>query len=320
VSVTGEAGAGRPLVKAAVASAPPVGPPPLRSPLLPAAGRTIRTPWRDAVRGFVGSRTAMAGLVVLAAFLLLAVLAPLVAPYGADQQSLTDRLKPPSPAHAFGTDDLGRDVLSRVLFGAQISLRVGIFAVAIALIVGSSLGLVAGFSGGKLDALFMRGMDIVLAFPSTLLAIGIVAMRGPSLEMALVAIGIVNIPIYARLARSMAIGLKEREYVMAARCLGAARGRIVGRHILPNALSPLIIQATLGIATAIIEAAGLGFLGLGAQPPAPEWGLMLTNGRAFLINAPWAMIFPGLAIMLTTLAFNLVGDGVRDALDPNFRV
>jgi peptide/nickel transport system permease protein len=166
----------------------------------------------------------------------------------------------------------------------------------------------------------MRGMDIVLAFPSTLLAIGIVAMRGPGLEMALVAIGIVNIPVYARLSRSMALSIKEREYVLAARCLGSSGVRIVGRHILPNSLTPLIVQATLGIATAIIEAAGLGFLGLGAQPPAPEWGLMLTNGRAFLINAPWAMIFPGLAIMVTTLAFNLIGDGVRDALDPNLRV
>jgi peptide/nickel transport system permease protein len=144
-------------------------------------------------------------------------------------------------------------------------------------------------------------------------------MRGPSLEMALVAIGVVNIPIYARLTRSMALTLKEREYVTAARCLGARAPRIIGRHVLPNALSPLIVQATLGIATAIIEAASLGFLGLGAQPPAPEWGLMLTNARAFLINAPWAMIFPGTAIMLTTLAFNLVGDGVRDALDPNLR-
>ena len=205
------------------------------------------------------------------------------------------------------------------MWGAQISLRVGVLAVGIALFTGGTLRLVAGYAGGWVDGLFMRTMDIVLAFPSTLMAIGIVAMRGPGLEMALVAIGIVNIPTYARLARSMALTLREREFVLAARCLGAGDARQIGLHILPNALSPLIVQATLGIATAIIEAAGLGFLGLGAQPPTPEWGLMLTNGRAFLLNAPWAMIFPGAAILLTTLAFNLVGDGVRDALDPSLR-
>jgi len=301
----------------------------VRQPARPAAPRSpapavatsgsVRSPARDALRRFFGSRSAVAGLAIAGLFLLVALLAPLVAPYGPDQQSLSDRLKSPSLQHLFGTDDLGRDILSRVMLGAQISLRVGIFAVLIALVTGTTLGLLAGYLGGWIDGVFMRGMDIVLAFPSTLLAIGIVAMRGPSLEMALVAIGIVNIPVYARLARSMALAVKEREYVMAARCLGVPARRIIGRHILPNALTPLIVQATLGIATAIIEAAGLGFLGLGAQPPAPEWGLMLTNGRAFLINAPWAMIFPGLAIMLTTLAFNLVGDGVRDALDPNLR-
>jgi peptide/nickel transport system permease protein len=279
----------------------------------------MRSPLRDSLRRFMRSRSAIIGLTVVLLFVLMALAAPLIAPYGPDQQSLTDRLKPPSPQHLFGTDDLGRDVLSRVMYGAQISLRVGILAVVIALVTGGALGLVAGYAGGWLDGLFMRLMDIVLAFPSTLMAIGIVAMRGPGLEMALVAIGIVNIPTYARLARSMALSLKEREYVLAARALGVAGPRMIGRHILPNALSPLIVQATLGIATAIIEAAALGFLGLGAQPPTPEWGLMLTNGRAFLLNAPWAMIFPGLGILLTTLAFNLVGDGVRDALDPSLR-
>jgi peptide/nickel transport system permease protein len=274
---------------------------------------------RDSVRRFVSSGSAVVGLVVVLSFVLLALAAPLIAPYGPDQQLLTDRLKPPSPQHWFGTDDLGRDVLSRVIYGAQISLRVGVLAVVIALATGGTLGLIAGYTGGWLDGLFMRGMDIVLAFPSTLMAIGIVAMRGPGLEMALIAIGIVNIPTYARLARSMAISLRERDYVVAARALGAGGTRQIARHILPNAMSPLIVQATLGIATAIIEAAGLGFLGLGAQPPTPEWGLMLTNGRAFLLNAPWAMIFPGGAILLTTLAFNLVGDGVRDALDPSMR-
>jgi peptide/nickel transport system permease protein len=295
----------------------------LEQPSRPAASvasAVIRSPTRDALRRFFASRSAVVGLAVALFFIAMAVLAPILAPYGADQQSLGDRLKPPSEAHFFGTDDLGRDVLSRTMLGAQISLRVGVLAVLIALITGSTVGLTAGYLGGWIDSVFMRGMDIVLAFPSTLLAIGIVAMRGPGLEMALVAIGIVNIPVYARLGRAMALTLKERDYVLAARCLGAVTPRIIGLHVLPNALSPLMVQATLGIATAIIEAAALGFLGLGAQPPAPEWGLMLTNARAFLINAPWAMIFPGAAIMLTTLAFNLVGDGVRDALDPNLRI
>jgi peptide/nickel transport system permease protein len=297
----------------------PPRPLPRLTPTPAAPATSVRSPTRDAARRFVSSRSAVVGLVVALIFIGIALAAPALAPYGPDQQSLTDRLRPPSAQHVFGTDDLGRDILSRVMLGAQISLRVGIFAVVIALAVGVSLGLQAGYLGGWIDGIFMRDMDIVLAFPSTLLAIGIVAMRGPGLEMALVAIGIVNIPVYARLSRSMALSIKEREYVLAARCLGSSGVRIVGRHILPNSLTPLIVQATLGIATAIIEAAGLGFLGLGAQPPAPEWGLMLTNGRAFLINAPWAMIFPGLAIMCTTLAFNLVGDGVRDALDPNLR-
>lgn len=301
------------LAREAPGSAPP-------ATLVPARAYTgVRSPVRDSARRFTRNASAVVGLAIVLSFVVLAVAAPLIAPYGPDQQSLIDRLKPPSGAHWFGTDDLGRDVLSRVMFGAQISLRVGVLAVVIALLVGGTLGLIAGYAGGPLDGLFMRGMDIVLAFPSTLMAIGIVAMHGPGLDMALVAIGIVNIPTYARLARSMAISLRERDYVLAARCLGADGFRQIFRHILPNATSPLIVQATLGIATAIIEAAALGFLGLGAQPPAPEWGLMLTNGRAFLINAPWAMIFPGGAILLTTLAFNLVGDGVRDALDPSLR-
>src|SRR5438874_12052780 len=197
----------------------------------------IRSPLRDSMRRFLRSSSAVVGLIVVLVFVLMALAAPFVAPYGADQQSLVDRLKPPSPQHFFGTDDLGRDVLSRVMFGAQISLRVGVLAVILSLLTGATLGLIAGYAGGWLDGLFMRGMDIVLAFPSTLMAIGIVAMRGPGLEMALVAIGIVNIPTYARLARAMAISLREREFVLAARCLGAGGPRLIGQHILPNSMS-----------------------------------------------------------------------------------
>ncbi len=281
--------------------------------------RRLRSPGRDALRRFLRNRSAVVGLVIAAIFVVLAAAGPWIVPYGMDAQSLPNRLKPPSEAHWFGTDDLGRDIFTRVILGAQISLKVGVLAVLLALAVGSTVGLLAGYTGGWADNAFMRFMDVVLAFPSTLLAIGIVAMRGPSLDMVMVAIGVVTIPHYARLSRSMALTLKEREYVTAARCLGASSPRIISRHILPNALSPLIVQATLGIATAIVEAAGLGFLGLGAQPPAPEWGLMLTSSRAFITNAPWAMIFPGVAIMVTTLAFNLLGDGVRDALDPHLK-
>ncbi len=281
--------------------------------------RGARSPWRDALRRLVHDRAAIVGFSLIAGMTLLAVFAPLVGRHDPLAQELVQRLKPPTSAHWFGTDNLGRDVFSRVLHGGRISLRVGFVSVAAGGFIGSLLGLIAGYAGRAADTIISRVMEVVLAFPSTLLAIAIVAARGPGIENTMMAISVISIPVYARLMRSSVLALKERDFVMAARCIGASGSRILFGHILPNGLSPLIVQATLGIATAIIEAAALGFLGLGAQPPTPEWGLMLTDARNFLLNAPWAMIFPGAAIMVTVLGFNLFGDGLRDALDPQMK-
>jgi peptide/nickel transport system permease protein len=286
------------------------------APRLGAPSRRARSLTSDAVHRLLRDRAAVAGLLIILLMTALAVFAPLVARQDPLEQALTERLKPPSASHFFGTDNLGRDVFSRVIYGGRISLRVGVVAVLLGAAAGTLLGLLSGYSGRATDTVISRSMEVVLAFPSTLLAIAVVAARGPGIENAMLAIGLISVPIYARQTRASVLSLKEREYVLAARCTGATGTRILFRHILPNGLSPLIVLATLGIATAIIEAAALGFLGLGSQPPTPEWGLMLTDARNFLNNAPWAMIFPGIAIMLTVLGFNLVGDGLRDALDP----
>ncbi|WP_418040762.1 nickel transporter permease [Paenibacillus xylanilyticus] len=273
-------------------------------------------PWREAWRTFRRNRLALAGLIIIVFFILLAFLAPYISPYDYKEQVLTERLQAPSAEHWFGTDDLGRDVFSRVLHGARISLWVGFFSVIGSIIAGALLGLVAGFYGKWADMLISRLFDILLAFPGILLAIAIVAILGPSLQNALLAIAIVNIPTYGRLVRSRVLSLRQEEFITSARTLGANNMRILFRHILPNSLTPLIVQGTLGIGTAIIEAAALGFLGMGAQPPDPEWGKMLSDSRQFLQKAPWTLIFPGLSIMLTVLGFNLLGDGLRDTLDP----
>lgn len=276
-------------------------------------------PWRDAWKAYRKNKIAMIGLIMIVLFIVIAILAPLIAPYDYKAQELSSRLKPPSWAHLFGTDDLGRDLLTRVLYGARISLWVGTFSVLGSIIMGTLLGILAGFYGRWIDMIISRVFDILLAFPSILLAIAIVAILGPSLQNALYAIAIINIPTYGRLVRAKVLSLKSEEFITAARAIGMKNSGILLRHILPNSLTPIIVQGTLGIATAIIEAAALGFLGLGAQPPAPEWGKMLSDSRQFIQTAPWTVVFPGVSIMLTVLAFNLMGDGLRDAMDPRMK-
>jgi peptide/nickel transport system permease protein len=251
----------------------------------------------------------------------LAILTPLLHLYRPEVDSdLLMRLQPPTWEHPFGTDTLGRDILVRVLHGARVSLGLGLGSVAVAAVAGSLLGLLAGYAGRWVDLALMFCMDILLAFPATLLAIAIVAMIGPGLRNSLIAISLVSIPFYARIARGAVLSLKEQEFVVAAEGLGGSDLRIVFRHLLPNALPPLMVQTTLGIAFAVLEAAALGFLGLGAQPPTPEWGAMLADSyKYFTSGAWWAFFFPGAAIMVSVLGFNLLGDGLRDALDPRLR-
>lgn len=273
-------------------------------------------PLVDAARRLIRNRLATVGGGILLAFALVGILAPVLRPSDPLRTDLYRRLSPPSLKEPFGTDDFGRDVLSRVMHGARISLRIGLVAVGIALVCGTCLGLAAGYWGGAVDMLVMRLMDVMLAFPSILLAIVVVAIIGPSLTNAMLAVGIVVIPQYARLVRASVLSIREREYVTAARALGASDLRIMLRDVLPNCVAPLIVQSTMGMATAILDAAGLGFLGLGAQPPTPEWGAMLSGGRELITKAPWVLTFPGLAILFSVLGFNLLGDGLRDVLDP----
>lgn len=276
-------------------------------------------PWLNAWRSFKKSKVSLIGAGIVLVFIILAILAPLIAPQGINEQNLTQRLQPPSGTHWFGTDDFGRDIFSRVLYGARISLWVGFFSVIGSIVVGSLLGILAGYYGRWVDTIISRIFDIMLAFPSILLAISIVAVLGPSLQNALIAIAIVNIPNFGRLIRSKVLSIKQEEYITSAKAIGMKDVRILFKHILPNSMAPVIVQGTLAVATAIIEAAALGFLGLGAQAPTPEWGKMLADARVYLVNAPWTMIFPGIAIMLTVLGFNLMGDGLRDALDPKMK-
>ena len=273
----------------------------------------------ESMKLFFQHKLAVIGTVIVFLFLILAIFAPLIAPYGINEQSLGERFSAPSPAHWFGTDDFGRDIFSRVVHGARISLWVGFFSVLGSVILGTLLGLMAGYGGRLLDAVISRLFDILLAFPSILLAIAIVSILGPSLQNALIAIAIINVPTFGRLVRSKVLSIKQEEYVLAAKAVGMSHRRIVLRHILPNSMVPVIVQATLAIGTAIIEAAALGFLGLGAQAPSPEWGKMLADARPYLVQAPWTLFFPGIAIMLTVLGFNLMGDGLRDTLDPKMK-
>ena len=261
-------------------------------------------------------RLAMVGGGILFLLLFVALCAPVLAPHDPMEQNLYARLQPPSLDHPLGTDDFGRDILSRIIYGSRISLRVGVASITAALLVGTLLGLWAGYWGGWVDTLIMRCMDLLLAFPSILLAIAIVAVVGPGIDNAIMAVSVVLNPQFARLVRSTVLTVRETAYIEAARALGAGPMRILFFGILPNCTAPIIVQTTLGLGTAILDAAGLSFLGLGAQPPMPEWGAMLAGGRELLFEAPWVMTFPGLAIFIVVLAINLFGDGLRDALDP----
>jgi peptide/nickel transport system permease protein len=265
------------------------------------------------------NRAAVVGAVVLLLVLLSAVFAPWIAPYPPNEQRFENYLLPPSSEHLFGTDEQGRDMFSRVLHGGRVSLRIGLVAVAIAAACGLLLGLVAGYYGRKTDTVIMRGMDIMLAFPEILLALAVVAILGPALTTVMIAVGIASIPHYTRVVRAAVLAARESEYIEAAHVIGCPTPRVILRHLLPNTLPPVLVMATTGTAAAIITGAALSFLGLGVQPPTPEWGGMLSGGREYLRHAAWLTTFPGLAIVVTVIAINLVGDGLRDALDPRLK-
>jgi dipeptide transport system permease protein len=287
------------------------------------------SPLRDTVkdfwRYFSANKGAVAGLFIVIAVFVLAGAADLIAPYAPDLTDNTVFLVPPawqsggSTAHLLGTDAIGRDILSRLLHGARLSLFIGVAVVTMSLLIGTFLGLLAGYFRGLFEVLVMRMMDIILTLPSLLLAIVIVAILGPGMVNAMLAVSIVVLPHYVRITRAAVISEVSRDYVTAARMGGAKHWRLMFSEILPNCTAPLIVQASLGISAAILDAAALGFLGLGAQPPAPEWGTMLADAREFVLRAWWVVTFPGLAILITVLAFNLLGDGLRDALDPKLK-
>ena len=282
-------------------------------------------PLQEFWRYFRASKGAIAGLVIVVLVLLVALLADVLAPYPPSVTDSTAFLLPPawaaggSSAHWLGTDAIGRDILSRLMFGSRLSLTIGIAVVAVSVVLGTALGLLAGYFRGIFEIAVMRAMDIILTLPSLLLAIVVVAILGPGMVNAMLAVSIVVLPHYVRITRAAVIAETSRDYVTAARMGGAGHWRVMISEVLPNCTAPLIVQASLGISTAILDAAALGFLGLGAQPPSPEWGTMLADAREFVLRAWWVVTFPGLAILITVLAFNLLGDGLRDALDPKLK-
>src|SRR5512139_117765 len=284
-----------------------------------------RHPFFDQIEKLFKNKTAVVGLIIISIFTLAAIFASVVSPYDPNENALYDQLKQPawhsegSTKNLLGTDDLGRDMLSRLIYGARVSLTLGIVSVGIAFLCGSILGAISGYYKGWPDNLIMRFMDIILAFPHILLAIVIVAYLGPGLRNAMMAIGIINIPRFARIVRASVMEEYEKDYVTAARAVGAGNRRIIFNAIFPNCLAPIIVQASLGFGAAILDAAGLSFLGLGAEPPTAEWGAMIAQGRSMILRAWWVMTFPGIAILLAVLGFNLFGDGLRDALDPRLR-
>ena len=284
-----------------------------------------RHPLLDQLSQLWRNKTAVAGLIIVAGFVFAAFLAPVLSPHDPVETSLYDQLKPPvwadggAKKNILGTDDLGRDILARIIYGARVSMIVAVVSVGLAFVFGTLLGSISGYYKGSLDNVIMRIMDIILAFPYLLLAIVVVAYLGPSLENAMMAIGITYVPRFARIVRGSVLEECEKDYVMAAKAVGARDWRIIFIAILPNCLGPLIVQTTLSFASAILDAAALSFLGLGAQPPTPEWGAMIARSRALILRASWVMTFPGIAILLAVLGFNLLGDGLRDALDPRLR-
>jgi peptide/nickel transport system permease protein len=281
----------------------------------PTQGRASTLSWRRLRR----SPSLVGGTIILVAVVVSALLAPHISPYDPIDQEFSSQLLPPSLSHLFGTDEFGRDIFSRVVHGARIALQVGGLADAIATALGVLLGVTAGFFGGRLDAILTRTIDVMLAFPYLLLAMIVVAILGPGLTNAMMAIAIVYTPQFARVVRGVVLSVKEQEFIEAARSQGAGTFRILAVCVLPNIVSPIIVMATLTVGFMIVETAGLSFLGLGASPPTPEWGSMLSTGREYMLTAPWITTFPGLAILVTVVAFNMVGDGLRDILDPRLR-
>jgi peptide/nickel transport system permease protein len=284
----------------------------------PALGtpRLVASPFRQFVRRFWQTRLATVGLAIVVVVVVMAATAPLIAPYDPAQQDIRGILQGPSATHHLGTDELGRDTLTRVKFGAQVSLQVGIIAVGISLFAGGVLGLLAGYARGLTDAVIMRVADGLLALPPLVLALAITAMLGPSLNNAMIAIGVTGLPVFARLVRGQVLAVRGLEYIQAARSLGAGNGRIMLQHIVPNILAPVVVQTSLAMPAAILAEAGLSFLGLGVQPPTPSWGAMLNTAKGYLQRDPWVAVAPGTAIFLVVLGFNFLGDAIRDALDP----
>ena len=278
-------------------------------------GNQLRRMWYS----FCKRKVAVLGLVIVLIYIIVAIFVPLLAPYDPVKQDLANMLQTPGPKHLLGTDEMGRDILSRIIYGARISMKVGFYAVGVAFVIGIPLGIFAGYFGGKVDLLIMRAMDVLLAFPGILLSIVFVSVLGPNLDNAILSVGIYTVPNFARMARGETLALRNSEFIEAARAMGSGDIRIVFSHILINIVSPMIVMGTLSFGTAIITTSGMGFLGIGAQPPTPEWGAMLSSGRQYLLVAPHVTTYTGLAILFLVLGLNLLGDGLRDVLDPKMK-
>ena len=278
-------------------------------------GNQLRRMWYS----FCKRKVAVLGRVIVLIYIIVAIFAPLLAPYDPVKQDLANMLQTPGPKHLLGTDEMGRDILSRIIYGARISMKVGFYAVGVAFVIGIPLGIFAGYFGGKVDLLIMRAMDVLLAFPGILLSIVFVSVLGPNLDNAILSVGIYTVPNFARMARGETLALRNSEFIEAARAMGSGDIRIVFSHILINIVSPMIVMGTLSFGTAIITTSGMGFLGIGAQPPTPEWGAMLSSGRQYLLVAPHVTTYTGLAILFLVLGLNLLGDGLRDVLDPKMK-